>query len=95
VQRSVFNKYYLFLVFNVFLGSIFASGFFSIMPQIIQNPGTIPTLLAESLPLQVTYFLSYVMILSLSGFAMALVSLCVFVFLSPNRRFSGASSARL
>jgi hypothetical protein len=73
VNRSIYNKYFLFLVFNVFLGSILASGFFNVLAEIIANPASIPTLLAESLPRQINYFLSYVMILSLSGFAMLLV----------------------
>ncbi len=73
VERSIFNKYYLFLLLNIFLGSIFASGVFSVLPQIISRPERIPALLAYTLPRQVTFFISYVMILSLSGFAISLL----------------------
>ena len=73
VDRAVFNKYFLFLVFNIFLGSIFASGVFSVLTEIISRPDRIPSLLAYALPRQVTYFISYVMILSLSGFALSLL----------------------
>jgi hypothetical protein len=73
VERSIFNKYYLFLLLNIFLGSIFASGVFSVLPQIISHPEQIPGLLAYTLPRQVTYFISYVMILSFSGFALSLL----------------------
>ncbi len=73
VESSVFNKYFLFLLFNIFLGSIVASGIFNILPQIAANPTNIVTLLAETLPRQVTFFISYVMVLALSGFGGSLL----------------------
>lgn len=72
VLRSVFNKYYLFLLFNVFLGSALASGILNVLPQVIANPTSTVALIAQSLPQQATYFIEYVMILSLSGFTLAL-----------------------
>lgn len=73
VNRSVFNKYFLFLLFNVFLGSVFAAGFFTVIGEVIENPASIPQLLAKALPGQVGYFISYVMILSLTGFGLGLI----------------------
>ena len=73
VRRSVFNKYFLFCVVNIFLASVFASSFFQVIGEIAENPAIIPTLLAESLPSQAPYFVSYIMILSLSGMALSLI----------------------
>jgi RNA recognition motif-containing protein len=72
ILQSIFNKYYLFMVINIFLGSIFVSGFFNIFEQIIDNPNTIIRLLSMSLPNQNTYFINYIMTMSLSRFALQL-----------------------
>lgn len=65
VQYSVFHKYFLFLVVNVFLGSIFAAGVFAVLPQLITTPTIIVQLLATSLPKQGIFFTTYLMIYSL------------------------------
>ena len=72
VLQSVYSKYYWFILFNIFLGSIFASGVISVISRIIADPSITLTLLAEALPKQANYFIGYVMILSLSGFALDL-----------------------
>ena len=66
VETGIFTKYYLFLLVNVFLGSIFAQGVFYLLPQIIENPMNIIYILSDSLPSQTEYFIEYVMILSLT-----------------------------
>lgn len=35
-DRTVFTKYYLFLIFNVYLGTIIASGVLSVIGQIVE-----------------------------------------------------------
>jgi calcium permeable stress-gated cation channel len=44
------KRFYLFQVFNVFLGSIVASGILTVLPQIASNPANAINLLAKSLP---------------------------------------------
>ena len=73
IRTSVFQKYFFFLVVNVFLGSLFASSFFQVIGQIVEDPSRIPSLLAETLPSQAPYFVSYIMLQSLSGMAGSLV----------------------
>lgn len=72
IHRSIFNKYFLFLLFNVFLGSSLASGILNVLADIIANPSSIVTLLAVTIPAQGSYFMKYLMIISLSSFALAL-----------------------
>ena len=72
VLQSVYSKYFWFMLFNIFLGSIFASGVISVISRIIADPSITLTLLAEALPKQANYFISYILILSLSGFALDL-----------------------
>jgi hypothetical protein len=87
IRRSVFNKYYLFQVFNVFLGSILASGFLKVAPQIIANPTNIIGLLASSLPKQGPYFISYIVTLSFTSFALALLRPGPLIMRFVKRRF--------
>ena len=61
VDRSVFNKFYLFQVFNVFLGSVIANGLLTVLPQIVSNPNNIVNLMAKALPSQATYFVNLIM----------------------------------
>jgi len=64
VERSMLSKYFFFIVFNIFLVSLLGSGILGIINQfsyLAQNPTQIVTLLATSLPLQVPYFINYVL----------------------------------
>ena len=73
IESGVFKKYYLFLVVNIFLGSIFAQNVLFVLPQVLENPMNIIYLLAESLPSQTEYFIEYVMILAFSKLAIELL----------------------
>lgn len=72
INRSVFNKYFLFLLINIFFGSIVASGLLHVLGPLLANPSTIVVLLATTIPHQVQYFLSYVMLRSLTTFGLEL-----------------------
>ncbi len=73
VDRSVFNKFFLFQVFNIFLGSVLSTGFLKVLPQIIENPTSIINLLANALPQQAGYFTNLVMGMSMTSFALAML----------------------
>ena len=73
IESGVFKKYYLFLLVNVFLGSIFAQNILFLLPQVLENPMNIVYLLADSLPSQTEYFIEYVMILAFSKIAIELL----------------------
>lgn len=66
MYRGIFNKYFLFQVFNTLLGSVLASGVFQVLDQIIANPTAVVSLLATSLPGQWSFFTAIVMVNSLS-----------------------------
>ncbi len=72
-SREIFNKFYLFQVFNVFLGSVVTSGILTVLPQIVANPNNIINLLAKALPGQATYFTNLIMTMSMTKFALDLL----------------------
>ena len=69
--RSIFNKYFLFQVFNTFLGTTLASGILAVIPQVIDNPAVVVELLATSLPSQWSFFSIYILINVLSSYDLA------------------------
>ena len=62
VQMYVLKKYYVFQIFNFFLLTALASSVFKQMQEIIDDPTSIVTLLAQSIPTSATVFTSYVML---------------------------------
>lgn len=74
-QIGVFEKAFYFQFFNVFLASIVAGSLISVLDEIIRSPGKTIDLLSESLPEYSTFFMSYLMLNTLSGFPMELLSL--------------------
>eukprot|EP00026_Physarum_polycephalum_P003384 Phypoly_transcript_03395.p1 GENE.Phypoly_transcript_03395~~Phypoly_transcript_03395.p1 ORF type:complete len:819 (+),score=48.98 Phypoly_transcript_03395:115-2457(+) len=72
ISRGVMTKYYLFQIFNVLLVYSIAGAVINVLHQIVDNPGSIVNLLANSLPQQSGFFVNYVMLLSLSGHSKSL-----------------------
>ncbi|CAG8537706.1 13039_t:CDS:2 [Cetraspora pellucida] len=68
VSLSLQEKYFFFLLINVLLVTTSANGAFQALPEIIRNPTSIVSSLAQNLPLASTFFLTYVL-LSLSAAA--------------------------
>ena len=62
VDQSVFERYLVFLIFNVFLVSTIAGSFFDQVFSILEGETKIIDLLADSLPAQGEFFIEYVML---------------------------------
>lgn len=60
VIRATSGKYFYFIVFNVFLGVTVGGTLFKSLKKIINDPKKIVNLLADSLPPNATYFITYV-----------------------------------
>lgn len=58
--RAASGKYFYFTVLNVFIGVTIGGTLFSTFKQVQKNPNTIFDLLAESLPGNATFFLTFV-----------------------------------
>lgn len=60
VIRAASGKYFYFIVLNVFLGVTLGGTLFTSMKTIIKEPKTVVDLLADSLPPNATFFMTYV-----------------------------------
>jgi len=62
VSQSVYTRYFVFLIMNVFLVSTIAGSFFNKVFAILEGEERLIDLLAESLPGQGGFFIEYVMV---------------------------------
>ncbi|KAI0052100.1 DUF221-domain-containing protein [Auriscalpium vulgare] len=69
VELSLMDRFFLFEVINGFLVVTFSSGIIASLPGLVNNPTSVPTLLAQNLPKSSTFFLTYVILQGLSGTA--------------------------
>ncbi|XP_072993436.1 calcium permeable stress-gated cation channel 1-like [Typha latifolia] len=70
LERSSASKYYLFLIVNVFLGSIIAGTAFQQLHTFIhQSANEIPETIGASIPMKATFFITYVMVDGWAGVA--------------------------
>lgn len=84
VELKTQSWYFAFQVIQVFLMTTFTSGASAVTTQIINNPGTAPTLLAENLPKASNFYISYFILYGLAQAASQLlniVALLLFVIL--------------
>lgn len=63
VTYSVANKFFFFLIVNVFFVVSISSGIVPALTQIINQPSTAATILAASLPKAATFFINYILLL--------------------------------
>ncbi|KAI0035439.1 hypothetical protein K488DRAFT_76589 [Vararia minispora EC-137] len=69
VELSLMDRFFIFLVIHGFLIVTISSGLLTAVKPIIDNPTSVPTLLAQKLPNASTFFLTYVILQGLSGTA--------------------------
>ncbi|KAJ3158267.1 hypothetical protein HDU86_002976 [Geranomyces michiganensis] len=67
IERSLMIYYYAFLVFNILLVITISGSVITAAQEIIDQPSKILNILATSIPLVSTFFVTYVMLLSLGG----------------------------
>lgn len=69
IELSLMTRYFMFQVIHSFLIVTLAAGIISALPQLLNNPGSVPTLLAQELPNASNFFLTYIILQGLSGTA--------------------------
>ncbi|GAB2257973.1 hypothetical protein Droror1_Dr00014133 [Drosera rotundifolia] len=80
LERRSASKYYLFVLVNVFLGSIITGTAFQHLQQFAhQSANDIPRTIGVSIPMKATFFITYVMVDGWTGVAMEVVRLVPFV----------------
>lgn len=72
--------YFPFQVIQVFLVTTFASGASSVVGQIIQQPQTAPTLLAQNLPKASNFYISYFILFGLTTTALQFLNIVPLLF---------------
>ncbi|CAL1699363.1 unnamed protein product [Somion occarium] len=69
VELSLMTRFFLFQVLHSFLIVTLSSGLIAALPGLLNDPGSIPTLLAQNLPKASNFFLTYIILQGLSGTA--------------------------
>jgi hypothetical protein len=67
-QRSLLNKYFLFLIVNFFIVNAIAGSLFPIIAEIASHPTNLLYLLGKSIPAVAPFFINFIMLRSLTGF---------------------------
>ncbi|RDB30694.1 Uncharacterized protein RSN1 [Hypsizygus marmoreus] len=69
LELSLMTRFFIFQVIHSFLIVTLSAGIIAALPGLINNPTSIPTLLAQNLPQSSTFFLTYVILQGLAGVA--------------------------
>lgn len=80
VQMRVQGWYFPFQVIQVFLVTTFASGAASVASQIVDDPSSAATLLAQNLPKASNFYISYFILFGLQTAAMQLLNVVPLLF---------------
>lgn len=69
IELSLMTRYFLFQVLHSFLIVTLSSGIIAALPDLVHNPTSVPSLLAQELPKASNFFLTYIILQGLSGTA--------------------------
>ncbi|KAG8707763.1 hypothetical protein FRC08_000308 [Ceratobasidium sp. 394] len=69
LELSLMTRYFIFQVVHGFLIVTISSGIIAALPGLVNNPGSIATILAQKLPEASTFFLTYAILQGLAGSA--------------------------
>lgn len=69
LELSLMTRFFIFQVIHSFLIVTLSSGIVAALPSLLENPSSIPSLLAQYLPEASTFFLTYILLQGLSGVA--------------------------
>ncbi|XP_038682087.1 CSC1-like protein At4g02900 [Tripterygium wilfordii] len=76
LERRSAGKYHLFILVNVFLGSIITGTAFQQLKSFLNKPPTeIPRIVGESIPMKATFFITYIMVDGWAGIAAEILRL--------------------
>lgn len=93
--RAASGKYFYFTVLNVFIGVTIGGALFKTFKEIEKHPNELPTLLAESLPGNATFFLTYVALKFFVGYGLELSRLVPFIIYHLKRKYLCKTEAEL
>jgi calcium permeable stress-gated cation channel len=82
VERLTLSQYFFFLIFNVLVVVTISGSIVTSISNIIKDPTSVLDILSKQIPLNSTFFITYLLVLGLSGPTAELVQLSQF-FLRP------------
>lgn len=86
-MRAAAGKYFYFIVFNVFIGVTIGGTLWSQIKSILNHPKNIVSLLANSLPGNATFFLTFVALKFFVGYGLELSRLVPLIIFRLKKRF--------
>ncbi|KLO13330.1 DUF221-domain-containing protein [Schizopora paradoxa] len=95
VELSLMTRYFIFNVVNSFLIVTLSSGIIAALPGLVKDPGSIPSLLASSLPQASNFFLTYVLLQGLAVAANAFLQIVGLVIYLAKLFFLGSTPRSL
>lgn len=87
VDRSTLGKLFIFMVVNKFLFMTFAGSAVDKLKDMLDNPSQIPSFLAEALPSQSVFFICYIMLATLTGYALQLLRIVPLILVAIKRKW--------
>lgn len=85
--RASSRKYFYFIVFNVFLGVTITGTLFTSLKTIINKPSSIVNMLARSLPVNATFFLTFVALKFFVGYGLELSRLLPLIIFHLKKKY--------
>ncbi|GMY38011.1 CSC1-like protein ERD4 [Fagus crenata] len=95
VVRAASGKYFYFIVLNVFIGVTIGGTLFSTFKTIQKKPNSIVSILASSLPLNATFFLTFVALKFFVGYGLQLSRLVPLIKYHLKRKYICKTEAEL
>ncbi|GAV76417.1 DUF221 domain-containing protein/RSN1_TM domain-containing protein [Cephalotus follicularis] len=93
--RAASGKYFYFSIFNVFLGVTIGGTLFTTIKRIENNPNSVVTLLADSLPASATFFLTFVALKFFVGYGLELSRIVPLIIFHLKRKYLCKNEAEL
>ncbi|KAE9594571.1 hypothetical protein Lal_00037502 [Lupinus albus] len=93
--RAASGKYYYFTVLNVFIGVTIGGTLFSTFKEIEEDPNKLVPMLAESLPGNATFFLTYVALKFFVGYGLELSRIVPLIIYHLKRKYLCKTEAEL
>ncbi|XP_050287838.1 CSC1-like protein ERD4 [Quercus robur] len=87
VVRAAAGKYFYFIVLNVFIGVTVGGTLFTTFKSIKKDPDSIPDLLAAGLPLNATFFLTFVALRFFVGYGLELSRIVPLIIFHLKRKY--------
>lgn len=87
VVRAAAGKYFYFIVLNVFIGVTVGGTLFSTFKSIKKDPDSLPDLLAAALPLNATFFLTFVALRFFVGYGLELSRIVPLIIFHLKRKY--------